>query len=244
MTHDEYLALIRAEVDDLRDLAGTAALDTVVPSCPDWTIEQLVEHVGGAHRFATGNLGQGPDQGPKFDYEPRAEGRPVTEWLDVGAEALLEQLASVGPSQPCWTLDDTSESGFWARRATHETAVHLWDARNAAGAPQPIPGDVAVDGIDELLGLLPALARFRQSTEPWGDGETVHLHATDAPGEWLLRLDADGLHVTREHAKGDVAARGAASDLLLFMMGRQDTAPLEVFGDAALLDRLRERARF
>ena len=36
-----------------------------------------------------------------------------------------------------------------------------------------------------------------------------------------------------EHAKGDVAARGSASDLLLFLWGRVPADALEVFGDAA-----------
>ena len=49
--------------------------------------------------------------------------------------------------------------------------------------------------------------------------------------------------VTREHAKGDVAARGTASDLLLFLWGRVPATALEVFGDAALLDRFRSAIR-
>jgi predicted lipid carrier protein YhbT len=53
-------------------------------------------------------------------------------------------------------------------------------------------------------------------------------------------LNTDGLVVTREHAKGDVAARGTASDLLLFLYGRIDADGLDVFGDAALLARWRE----
>jgi predicted lipid carrier protein YhbT len=68
----------------------------------------------------------------------------------------------------------------------------------------------------------------------------LHFHSTDGDGEWLARLGAEGLVVTREHAKGDVAVRGVASDLLLFLYGRVGTERLEVFGDAALLARWRE----
>ena len=53
-----------------------------------------------------------------------------------------------------------------------------------------------------------------------GPGETIHLHATDTDGEWLIRLTPDGIETSREHAKGDVAARGPASDLFLFLVGR------------------------
>ena len=50
---------------------------------------------------------------------------------------------------------------------------------------------------------------------------SIHLHTTDTPGEWLVRLGPDGIHLTREHAKGDVAVRGPASDVLLVLMGRK-----------------------
>jgi predicted lipid carrier protein YhbT len=69
-----------------------------------------------------------------------------------------------------------------------------------------------------------------------GDG-TVHLHCTDVDGEWLFTRRDGEITVTAEHAKGDVAARGRASDLLLFLWGRVPATELEVFGDAALLER-------
>ena len=64
------------------------------------------------------------------------------------------------------------------------------------------------------------------------DGMSVHLHCTDTEGEWLIVRDGDDLVVTREHAKGDVAARGTASDVLRFLWGRGGADQLEVFGDA------------
>ena len=73
-----------------------------------------------------------------------------------------------------------------------------------------------------------------------GNDETIHFHCTDGEGEWLARLSPEGVVVTREHAKGDVAARGTASNLLLFVYGRVPADDLEVFGDAALLARWRE----
>ena len=64
----------------------------------------------------------------------------------------------------------------------------------------------------------------------------MHLHCTDADGEWLLRFDPDGFTFTREHAKGDVAVRGPASDLMLYLVGRGPLDALEVHGDAGVLD--------
>jgi predicted lipid carrier protein YhbT len=75
-----------------------------------------------------------------------------------------------------------------------------------------------------------------------GRGQAVHLHATDAEGEWLVRLLPAGVEVGRGHAKGDAAARGPASDLLLFLWGRAPADRLEQAGDPALLPRVRELA--
>ena len=59
-----------------------------------------------------------------------------------------------------------------------------------------------------------------------------------------MRLAADGVLVTREHAKGDVAMRAPASDLLLFLYGRVDRSAAEVFGDESLLDRWQELVKW
>jgi len=244
MTHDEYLAAIRSEVDAMAEVARTAPLDTNVPSCPKWTIADLVEHTSRAHRWATANLAQAPADGPIMDQQQRPEDEAVADWLEAGSGAFLDKLSSVEPSQPCWTWTDDHTAGFWARRMAHETAVHLWDAQNAAGAPQPVPPAMAVDGIDEIFELIPFFNRFSNNTEPWGHGETIHFHATDEAGEWLVQLNPDGITVTKEHAKGDAAARGPASDLLLVMFGRKEPSTLELFGDTSLLDRWQKRARF
>ena len=81
---------------------------------------------------------------------------------------------------------------------------------------------------------------------PVGDaiGEaTIHFHCTDADGEWLITRVGDDVVVTREHAKGDVAARGSASDLALFLWGRVGADQLEVFGDAAAARPVPERGQ-
>jgi predicted lipid carrier protein YhbT len=73
-----------------------------------------------------------------------------------------------------------------------------------------------------------------------GEGQTLHFHATDAPGEWLARRGPDAVALERTHAEADVTVRGPATDLLLVLSRRRrlDAAPaLQVQGDRALLDR-------
>jgi len=73
--------------------------------------------------------------------------------------------------------------------------------------------------------------------------ESMHLHCTDTEGEWMIRFTADGAVTTREHAKGDVAVRGTASDLYLLLWNRVSAERFEIFGDASLLRRFAEHVR-
>jgi hypothetical protein len=134
---------------------------------------------------------------------------------------------------------------WWLRRLAHETAVHRWDAEAAGAGPEaarPIAREAAADGIDEMFEVfLPLVAEDLR-----GEGETMHLHANDGPGEWQLSFDPDTVHVERTHGKGDVAVKGPASALLLILWNRLDldTPGVEVFGDRAVADSWRQTARF
>ena len=131
--------------------------------------------------------------------------------------------------------------GFWQRRQAHETAMHRVDAQLAAGEVATIDGALAADGIDEWFTIV---GNTPWRSPPTGEGESLHFHCTDVEGEWLLRLLPDRFDVERIHAKGGVAARGTASDLLCWLQGRGDLTRIDVFGDEALLARWRELATF
>jgi hypothetical protein len=64
---------------------------------------------------------------------------------------------------------------------------------------------------------------------------SVHLHCTDTAGEWFIHPDG---RVEPIHAKGDVAIRGTASDILLALYTRVPLDHLDVIGDAALAQQL------
>ena len=238
MEHEQYANAIRREGLALAAAARGAGVDADVPSCPEWKVGDLLGHVGRIHRWVTRILvDRATDRGKHWS---EAEPPPMEErlvWFEQGVAPLADALVAAGPKVELWTWTPDKTSGFWARRMANETAVHRYDAQLATGAPGPIERDLALDGIDEFFGLIPFW--------PWadrvrGNGETLHFHCTDGAGEWLVRLGADGAVITPEHAKGDVAARGTASDLLLFLYGRVPAEDLEVFGDASLLGRWRE----
>jgi uncharacterized protein (TIGR03083 family) len=160
-------------------------------------------------------------------------GPALVEHFRANAARLVDALRAVDPATPAWTFAATDRTaGFWRRRRAVETTVHRYDAEVAAGTPTPVDAALAVDGIDEFLSVF--VARFGDRLAACGDF-TFHLHCTDTDGEWLLARRDGEVVVTAEHAKGDVAARGSASDLLLFLWGRVPAESLEVFGDAELL---------
>jgi uncharacterized protein (TIGR03083 family) len=229
-----YLSSLR------RDGAGLLAaadlgLDAEVPSCPGWRVERLVGHVGRVYRTMTGWVRTGAAPG---DVPRPPAGPAVRDWTASALEALVAALSSDTRTGlvPTWAGDQPAL--FWPRRMAIETTIHRWDAEAAHGVAQPIDAELAVDGVDELIDvLLPVRAGADALT---GNGETLHLHATDLDGEWLVTLTSGHPTVERTHAKGDVAVRGPASDLLLLLWNRTDPAArgrLQVFGDAALLDR-------
>ena len=160
-------------------------------------------------------------------------------WLAERHQAVVAALEGADLDVPVWTWVGLRPTRFWARRMAQETAIHRWDLQSAHGAAEPIQALLAVDGVDEVLDLfLPARQTARPGREPWrfdGDGERLHLHATDAPGEWLLRFAGGGVEVSREHVKAEAALRGPASELLLALYGRVEPGPELLLGDPAVL---------
>jgi uncharacterized protein (TIGR03083 family) len=159
-------------------------------------------------------------------------------WIRDGA-ALLAETVSTG-SGPVWTHFGPGPASYWARRMAHETAVHRADGQIAVGTRPVINPVVAADGIAEWLGFLPAGPDGDQASHPAPvpEGKVVHLHATDADGEWLIRGVPGGVTVAAGHGKGDLALRGSASAILLVLLRRlpADDPAVEVIGDRSLLD--------
>jgi uncharacterized protein (TIGR03083 family) len=139
-----------------------------------------------------------------------------------------------------WSWSPRKDVGWVIRRMAQETAVHRVDAEQVAGRPSSIDAELAADGIDEFLEYF--LPHAAKDAHPLGG--SVHLHCTDAEGEWTITPGGDGaLVVTHEHTKADTALRGPASDLLLALWRRVEVAAtgVQVFGDEELARRFLAR---
>ncbi len=245
METQQYLDQLAQNSERLADAAGAAGVDAPVPSCPGWVVTDLLQHCVGGDAWARTIVEQGKagstDRVARGEADASLQGDALVEAFREGAHALVAALSSVGSDTPVWTFSSSDRTAtFWQRRRSQETAVHRYDAELAAGTPTPLDAALAVDGIDEILTVF--LPRLVENFDAMGDG-TVHLHCTDVDGEWLLTRRNGEVTVTAEHATGDVAARGTASNLLLFLWGRVPADSLEVFGDADLLARFRQVIR-
>jgi uncharacterized protein (TIGR03083 family) len=235
---EDHLAAFRRDLEVMVTLAD-GRLARPVPSCPGWTVADLLRHLGMLHWWAAEIAAQ-PEIQPvhRRDAPPAADDAQLVAWYQGRGEALLAALATAGPDKPCWTFLGPDVTRFWARRQAHELSVHRWDLELAAtGEPAPIDAPLAADGIDEYLAVFVVVRGVPDDR----NGATIHLHCTDVAGEWLVRLVGGHAEVTHEHAKGDVAVRGEASDLVLSLWRRRPIEALEVFGDGELFEAFVER---
>jgi len=240
MDHDAHIDAIERESAAFVDAATAVDSDARVPSCPDWSVNDLLRHVGIVQRWATGQVAERRTERVWTDAVATADDRDgLLEWVREGSAGLVAVLRATPPDTTMWTFPGMGEARFWSRRQAHEIALHRVDMQLAGGAAEPIDSDFACDGIDEFLEVI---APFRLRDRLVGAGETFHFHRTDGDGEWLVRLTPGGPEIERAHAKGDVAVRGGASDLLLVLRNRTGLDAVEVFGDEALLARWHELA--
>ncbi|WP_371778040.1 maleylpyruvate isomerase family mycothiol-dependent enzyme [Streptosporangium subroseum] len=230
----DYVAALLEQNELFGELIRDADPSTPVPTCPGWTIQQLVRHVGRGDRWAAQILRDRVE-----DYlDPRTvrDGKPpsdpdgVVEWLHGSPRTLVDAIADVGEDTPAWTFLGPRPAAWWVRRRLHEATVHRADAALALGARYALAAPLAADGITEWLDMLVAEQRTGRST-PLATGTTLHLHATDdlgSAGEWTVRGDEDGISWEHGHSEGTTMVRGRAADLLLALFRRRSAADVDV----------------
>jgi uncharacterized protein (TIGR03083 family) len=256
LPHDRYCDEVVTQTDLLRNILRGADLSLTVPTCPDWTLAQLVRHIGGNLRAAelavrSGTAVEDPGRqvpdvaGPEGD-DPAA----LDAWFADAAMRFAGALRGAGPGAKATVWVFQRSTAFWARRAANDLVIHRADAAGTVHADYTVAPDLAADAIDELLELIsdpqvagssPGLAELR------GPGRSIHLHATDTEAdlgaEWLIELEPDGFTWRRGHEKATVALRGPLVDVLRVFYRRLPAGSerVEVIGDAALLDFWLER---
>jgi uncharacterized protein (TIGR03083 family) len=226
----------------LADAAERAGLHAVVPTCPGWTVRDLVGHQGQVHRWAAMYVRSGrTDPGLNVDDVPGDDG--LIGWFREGHAGLVDALNQAPADLECWSfLPAPSPLAFWARRQAHETTIHHADAEAADGKQIDVDPALAVDGIDELLLGFYSRKRGRLVADP---AVVLGIRTTDAHADdaWTVLIGPDGRDVSRGAVGGDCVISGTASDVHQFLWNRRDRSAVQIDGDSAVLELWREAAR-
>ncbi|MFG6195038.1 maleylpyruvate isomerase family mycothiol-dependent enzyme [Nonomuraea sp. JJY05] len=248
---------VRTFQDAARQAADTGAAPPV-PSCPGWSVADLLIHLGSVHRGVFSIIEDrrdGPPDGSDLSFAglpPDLTGWPdpqhapnlgpipdgVLDWFEEGAARLEALFNERDAGDPAWTWSKEQTVGFWVRMQTIEAAVHRWDAENALGVPRPIHEDVAADAVTQTFEVMvPARREWTQA--PAGAGERFRFRRTDGEGDWAVHFDGPDVRLSSGADGGDfnVELAGSASDLMLFLWNRIPADGLDVRGDKSRLDR-------
>jgi uncharacterized protein (TIGR03083 family) len=241
MRIEEYIARVRDEGERLVELLRGADLAATTPTCPEWTVAELGRHTGRIHRWAATVVRIACDHNPTPDEQEAWWGvmpadAELADWVQRGVDGLVEALTEAPPDLACWSfLPAPTPLAFWARRQVHETTIHRVDAEVAVtGKPaSPVPVEVAVDGVDELLLAFFSRPNNRvRSTE----SRTLAITASDADAGWLLRFTPEGVRCERTATpveQTDAAIVAPASTVYFGLWNRGD---LDVTGDPEVLE--------
>jgi uncharacterized protein (TIGR03083 family) len=182
MENVRFLECLAADYERIRAVAP-GNLDRQVPTCPEWAVADLLQHVGKVylHKAAIMRDGAEPSPWPPpglNDEEPVA-------LLDRAYAELMAEFNRRDPADfsPTW-YDPDQTVGFWIRRMAQETVIHRIDAELASDTPvAPIPDDLAIDGIDELL---KAFVAYDVTKWPEDHAKTL----TESPGRsYIIKTD-------------------------------------------------------
>jgi uncharacterized protein (TIGR03083 family) len=233
---DERSAAFRAAV------ASAPSLDVQVPTCPDWTLLDLVQHIGNRRRSWAATVAAGPEATGRVEVEAEAPPERASQdaWLAEGTRQMLEALRGAGPERGCWVWWGDSQSpktcGAVARHQLQEISMHTYDAQITVGAPQPLPLEIALDGVDDFLSTVCS------TSVAWPYRPEILDYHADEGRSWRVSLAGDGVRVVEVSANvpADASVTGSASDLVLFFYDRLPMDSVKIEGDRSVLTRIIE----
>lgn len=252
MENSRFLACLATDYNRIRTIIP-GQLDAQVPSCPEWTVADLTRHVAQVYLHKVACVQDGAERESDWPPPGLQDEEPVA-LLDRAYAALLAELNTRDPAAPggTWYGPDPTV-GFWFRRMAQETVIHRIDAELATGDPiAPVPDDLAIDGIDELLKVFVAY-----SVCEWTDYFTEALK--DSPGRtcaittdgatWLVttapgKLTVDGGPgaTPASETKPDLTITGDPTAVLRWAWNREtpgEPSSVTMDGDPMALEELR-----
>jgi uncharacterized protein (TIGR03083 family) len=246
LSSEAYLGHLSEQAARLSGIGRSTDLGTPVPTCPGWTLHDLVGHCGEvyAHKTVALRTGRAPQDG---ESAQAPSGPAVVDFHDEQLAELTRELEQRGPDGETWTwFPGEHSTGFWFRRMAQEALVHRVDGEIAAGSEVgPVDPVLAADGIEEVLAWFaghPGV--LAHSASRAGSAGEVYVDAGDHA--FVVELPDDG-HVVREvdplegPLLADAALRGGAGDIDLLLWGRPSRDTVSEEGDREVLERLFSR---
>lgn len=247
----DYLRHVAEESERFLEVLAPLDPDAPVPSCPDWSAADLLWHLTEVQAFWCADVERRATSPSSPGLVRPEEYGELLLLFRRESSRLVEVLASADPSTAVWTWSDDQTVGFVMRRQAHEALIHRIDAELTADLDSEVDGELAADGVDELVMV------FLTGTEPWGrfepNGPTVRLVSRDPEGVWGLQLgsfsgtspdgavyDAMPHAVVTDPLLAERVIVGSAADLDVWLWGRGRSRELR--GDPAVMEAVRERA--
>jgi len=240
----EHVEVLRHDGEQMAGAARRAGLDAAVPTCPGWRVRDVLQHLGGVHRWAASYVATGRSQPFTETEENRfftvVADDSLIDWFVTGHRALLDTLVGAAAATSCWTfLPAPSPLAFWARRQAHETAIHRADTESALSTVPQWDARFAVDGIDELLTGFLVRRPQRIAADP---PVSIALSVTDLDAAWTIHIEPAGYRVVEGRHPATLTLTGSASDIYVLLWNRTGVDRLEVQGDPDALDTWRTGA--
>jgi uncharacterized protein (TIGR03083 family) len=225
----------RAIVEHTRRLAESAAAagpDAVVPTAPEWTIKDLVEHVGQTQNWVAEIIERritDPTQLPTQMAVLPTDPREWPAWLSSSAQRVANACSDEAVDAPVFNpaADGRTGTQFWMSSSLNEAVVHGFDAANAADRPADIDPEIAAALITNHLAMLTAptweMLRSESAHAIRGTGQTQQWLATDiadGTGAWFIEQRPDGATWQPGTRPADVTVTGPARSLLLTLTRR------------------------
>lgn len=249
-----YLDHLRTESARFRAVILGCDPTIPVPSCPAWTTDDLVWHLGEVQDFWARVIQQRPE-GPDDSWQDpaRPEDRAgLLDFFDAAHQRLTDALEAADPAATAWSWSTEQTVGFTYRRQAHEALIHRLDAELAAGAETPMDPRLAADGVTEVLDIMFG------GQPSWGGwtplDHYVRVDCIDTDDSVWTRLgvfsgtEPDGtehpgeedIHVVPDPGiEPDVVLSGRAGDLDAWLWRRRDDHGIAVAGDHGVYDRFR-----
>jgi uncharacterized protein (TIGR03083 family) len=238
MNHAEYCDALELEVERFAVAMSLVSGDTIVATCPGWTVDDAALHLGAIHRWAeelvrTRSTARLPRATPSLD-----EVAVSPAWIRQGGQQLVETLRAADPNDEMWAWGLDQRVRFWSRRQVHETLVHRMDVELAGGIEPTADGALAIDAIDEFLCNMQKVTNASAEEPLRGNGERLVFRAGDSNAVWAITLRNGGFDLVPAMGDYDALVEGPSLELLLVIVRRRTLhdGSLVVTGDGELVD--------